>query len=55
MKMPYGLVLFTVFLVLKLTHVIGWSWWWVCSPLIGWAILLFGYAFVIEMRKAARS
>jgi hypothetical protein len=25
--------LFLVFLVLKLTHVIDWSWWWVTSPL----------------------
>jgi hypothetical protein len=32
-----------VFIVLKLTHVIAWSWWWVWSPL--WiptgALLLF--------------
>ena len=31
-----GGILFTVFiifLVLKLTHVIDWSWWWVASPL----------------------
>lgn len=26
-------VLFIVFLVLKLTHVIDWSWWWVTAPL----------------------
>lgn len=26
-------VLFIVFLVLKLTHNINWSWWWVTSPL----------------------
>jgi len=26
-------ILFLVFLVLKLTHVIDWSWWWVTSPL----------------------
>jgi len=26
-------VLFIVFLVLKLTHVIAWSWWWVFAPL----------------------
>lgn len=26
-------VLFVVFLVLKLTNVIDWSWWWVTSPL----------------------
>jgi hypothetical protein len=28
-----GTVLFVVFLVLKLTHVIDWSWWWVTAPL----------------------
>ena len=28
-----GLILFIVFLVLKLTGVINWSWWWVTSPL----------------------
>ena len=26
-------LLFVVFLVLKLTHVIDWSWWWVTAPL----------------------
>jgi hypothetical protein len=32
--------LFAVFLILKLTGVIAWSWWWVVSPLwIPWAIL----------------
>ncbi|MCA2275474.1 hypothetical protein JF780_05645 [Mycobacterium intracellulare] len=28
-----GTVLFVVFLVLKLTHVIDWSWWWIAAPL----------------------
>ena len=28
-----GTVLFIVFLVLKLTGPIDWSWWWVTSPL----------------------
>ena len=27
-------MLFIIFLLLKLTGVITWSWWWVCSPLI---------------------
>ena len=31
--MGIGMVLFIVFLVLKLTGVINWSWWWVTSPL----------------------
>jgi hypothetical protein len=29
---------FIVFLILKLTHVIDWSWWWVACPL--WASFL---------------
>lgn len=34
-----GTILGVVFIVLKLTGVIGWSWWWVTLPLwIGWAI-----------------
>jgi phosphoglycerol transferase MdoB-like AlkP superfamily enzyme len=28
-------LLFITFLVLKLTHVITWSWWWVTAPLWG--------------------
>lgn len=39
-----GGVLFIVFLILKLTGNIDWSWWWVTAPLwIGfavWAVLL---------------
>jgi hypothetical protein len=35
-----GTVLFLIFLVLKLTNVINWSWWWVTSPL--WIPLVFG-------------
>lgn len=34
----FGL-LFITFLVLKLTEVIDWSWWWVTAPLWGPAIL----------------
>lgn len=33
-------VLFIVFLVLKLTDNIGWSWWWIASPL--WVPLALG-------------
>ena len=36
-----GMVLFLIFLVLKLTGVIAWSWWWVTCPLwIGLVIFL---------------
>jgi len=34
-------VLLVVFVVLKLTQVIDWSWWWVLSPLwIGFGLFL---------------
>lgn len=34
-------LLFITFLVLKLTHVINWSWWWVTAPLWGgFAVLI---------------
>ena len=36
----FGTVLFLVFLVLKLTGNIDWSWWWVTSPL--WIPLTLG-------------
>lgn len=29
----FGTILFVVFLVLKLTETIDWSWWWVTAPL----------------------
>lgn len=38
--MGIGMVLFIVFLILKLTGTINWSWWWVTSPL--WIPLALG-------------
>ena len=32
-RSPICMILFIVFLVLKLTNVINWSWWWITSPL----------------------
>jgi membrane protein YdbS with pleckstrin-like domain len=35
-----GTVLLVVFVVLKLTGNVDWSWWWVLSPLwIGWGLV----------------
>lgn len=40
MKITFPSLLFVVFLVLKLTGYIAWSWWWVTAPLwIGVAVL----------------
>jgi hypothetical protein len=38
--------LFIVFLVLKLTNAINWSWWWVTSPLWISAIILVIVIFI---------
>ena len=56
---PSCMILFIVFLVLKLTNVINWSWWWVTASL--WipvsivlvlliiAILILGIIAIIEL------
>lgn len=54
-------VLFIVFLVLKLTGAIAWSWWWVTAPL--WApaaliLLILGIMFLVAYildKKNARA
>jgi len=40
-------VLFIIFLILKLTGNIDWSWWWVTSPLWIPVCLFFGVAFLL--------
>lgn len=50
MKLTFPLVLFLVFLVLKLTDVITWSWWWITAPIwlpFGvWAVCMLVVAFI---------
>lgn len=42
---PLCSVLFVLFLALKLTGHIDWSWWWVTAPLWGpWALLVIAIA-----------
>jgi hypothetical protein len=36
-----------VFIVLKLTHVIDWSWWWVMSPIWGVAALILAVVILL--------
>lgn len=42
---PLGTILFIVFLVLKLTGNINWSWWWVFSPI--WIPLCIALIFIL--------
>lgn len=48
-----GTILFIVFLILKLTNTIDWSWWWITAPLwipIGLALILFTiYGLIMYM------
>lgn len=49
-QFPICMVLFIVFLVLKLTNTIDWSWWWVTAPLwlpIGLALIILCVFIVI--------
>lgn len=53
-------LLFLVFLVLKLTHVIDWSWWWVTAPL--WipasfvlALLVVGFPIYLLVKKVRKA
>ncbi len=44
--------LFLVFLILKLTDNIDWSWWWVTAPLwIPVAVFIVGVIGIIFMKK----
>jgi len=40
-----GMILFLIFMVLKLTNHIDWSWWWITSPL--WIPALFLILFFL--------
>lgn len=48
-----GVVLFLVFLVLKLTGTIAWSWWWVSSPL--WIPVVFLGLVILIIHLICRS
>ena len=41
--------LFLTFLILKLTNVVAWSWWWIFSPILAVTVLIlfFLIAFII--------
>jgi hypothetical protein len=45
-------ILFLIFLVLKLTNYIDWSWWWVTSPL--WISLILVILIVSIFLKSKR-
>lgn len=49
-KIGIGTLLGIVFVTLKLTHYIDWSWWWVLSPMwLPISIAIFFYALAAIM------
>lgn len=48
-------LLFITFLVLKLTHVIDWSWWWVTAPLWGGIALVAAFFIILGLIIAISS
>jgi hypothetical protein len=49
-----GTVLFLIFLILKLTNTIDWSWWWVTSPLwipAGILLIIFALLGILTYKK----
>jgi len=48
-----GMVLFTVFLILKMTGNIDWSWWWVYSPL--WISSIVGILYIVIFKGGGRA
>ena len=47
----FGLM-FLIFMTLKLTGVIDWSWWWVTAPLWGGFALIFVIVVIIALIKS---
>ncbi len=45
----FSTLLFLVFLILKLTNYISWSWWWVMSPIWIPASIAFFFLIVIAV------
>jgi len=55
--MGFSEVLTLIFITLKLTHYIDWSWWWVLSPtLIVWGIIaILGTIYLLLTSPAERA
>ncbi|MDR2624955.1 MAG: hypothetical protein LBC37_01320 [Zoogloeaceae bacterium] len=51
MKLTLFHCVFLIFLTLKLTGVIDWSWWWVFSPLLGAAAMVFCWSVLDDLTR----
>lgn len=46
-----GMILFLIFMTLKLTGNITWSWWWIASPLWIPALIVIGVIALVVLLK----
>lgn len=53
-KTSYGDVILIVFIILKLTDNIDWSWWWVLCPLWGSFALAFVLAIIVKLCEESK-
>ena len=51
--LSFGGALFLLFLALKLTGAISWSWWWITCPLWGPLALVLAFLLVFVLAKLA--
>lgn len=54
MRITPTFALFAIFLVLKLTKVIAWSWWWVSGPLWAPIPILIAWALYKELSRGKK-
>lgn len=48
----FFIIIFIIFLILKLTKVIDWSWWWITSPLwVGTIVFLILVMYFYTMKS----
>jgi hypothetical protein len=54
-SLKLDMILFLIFLVLKLTDNIDWSWWWVTSPLWLPAVFVIVFSIVVIVGEGIRN
>jgi hypothetical protein len=54
-SLKLDMILFLIFLVLKLTDNIDWSWWWVTSPLWLPAVFVIVFGIVVIVGESIRN
>ena len=46
-----GWTVFIIFMMLKLTNTVDWSWWWITAPIWGVVVLVVIFAIIINIME----